>query len=110
MSKSVLIFLIVVLVSSTVYASGQSVSDKAGLTVSAGAAVFNNPAYDSVAIVEFLFSISRNQLGFLPSKTNEDSNIYAVVLAQVDLIGTEGFTVDSANTFFIVSARDSVDA
>jgi len=108
--RSVLIFLIVVLVSSTVYANGQSVSDKAGLTVSAGAAVFNNPAYDSVAIVEFLFSISRNQLGFLPSKTNEDSNIYAVVLAQVDLIGTEGFTVDSANTFFIVSARDSVDA
>ena len=110
MSRSVLIFLIVVLVSSTVYGSGQSVSVKAGLTVSAGAAVFNNPAYDSVAIVEFLFSISRNQLGFLPSKTNEDSNIYAVVLAQVDLIGTEGFTVDSANTFFIVSARDSVDA
>ena len=110
MGRSVLIFLIVVLVSSTVYANGQSVSDKAGLTVSAMAAVFNNPAYDSVAIVEFLFSISRNQLGFLPSKTNEDSNIYAVVLAQVDLIGTEGFTVDSANTFFIVSARDSVDA
>lgn len=110
MSKSVLIFLILVLVSSTFYVNGQSISDKAGLTVSAGAAVFNNPAYDSVAVVEFLFSISRNQLGFLPSKTNEDSNIYAAVLAQVEIIGTEGFTVDSANTFFIVSARDSLDA
>ena len=110
MSKSVLIFLIFVLVSGTFYEKGQPNSSKASLTVSAGAAVFNNPAYDSVAVVEFIFSISRNQLGFLPSKSKEDLNIYAAVLAQVDLIGTEGFTVDSANTFFIVSARDTIDA
>jgi len=109
-SKSVLIFLLLVLVSATFCVSAQSISGKGSITVSAGAAVFNNPAYDSVAVVEFPFSISRNQLGFLPSKTAEDSNIYAAVLAQVNLIGTEGFTVDSANTFFIVSARDSADA
>lgn len=75
------------------------------LTVYAGATVYADPAYDSVALVEFPFSLTRNEFEFF-HPTEADSSLFTRIFAQVDLINTVGLPVDSVSTYFSVSVAD----
>lgn len=72
------------------------------LAVYAGAVVFDSPELDSLVLVEFPFSINRNELSFYLPDSN-DTHLYARVYAQVDLLDAAGYAVDSARTLFSVT-------
>lgn len=79
------------------------------LAVYAGVATYPNPAYDSVVLVEFPFSLNRHEFEFYRPDSN-DTNLYARIFAQVDLFDAEGLPVDSASTFFSVRVASSEEA
>lgn len=79
------------------------------LTLYGGMTQYANPAYDSVSLVEFSFSINRHELEFYQPLTG-DSLYYARIFAQVDLYGTRGASVDSASTLFSVRVSDRKEA
>jgi GWxTD domain-containing protein len=69
------------------------------LTLYGGEIVFNNPAFDSLSLLEFPFTVNRDQFSFYrPDST--DTNYYARIFAQVNLLNTEGKVIDSAKTYF----------
>ena len=79
------------------------------LTVYGGVTVFANPEYDSLALVEFPFSVRRHELAFYQPDTG-DSLRLARVFAQVDVFDEEGRARDSAATSFTVRASDGAEA
>ncbi len=79
------------------------------LTVYSGSVVYADPAYDSVALVEFPFALARDEFEFF-RPTVDDTNLYARVFAQLDLINTEGIAIDSASTYFSVRAATATEA
>jgi hypothetical protein len=84
--------------------------NKEQLTVYSGLTIYNNPGYDSVALVEFPFSLNRHEFEFYRPDSS-DPNLYARIFAQVDLFDSTGLPVDSASTFFSVrvSSRQEAD-
>ena len=79
------------------------------LTVYAGATVYTNPAYDSVGVIDFNFSLTRNQFEFYrPDST--DPRFYSRIYAQVMLINSRGQMVDSASTYFSIRVNDMREA
>ncbi|MBD3403035.1 GWxTD domain-containing protein [candidate division GN15 bacterium] len=73
------------------------------ISIQAGLAVSNNPAYDSVALVDFPFTLTRSDFDtYQPDPT--DSARYARVFAQVNLFNAAGQSIDSASTYFSVRA------
>lgn len=89
--------------------TGPSVHSAERLTLYGGMTQYANPAYDSVALVEFSFSIRRHELEFYQPMTG-DSLYYARIFAQVDLYGTRGAVIDSAATLFSVRVKDREEA
>ena len=87
--------------------SAQPVGD--ALKVYSGVAVYANPEYGDLVRVEFSFSVNRNELTFF-RPDGDDDNLVARVFAQIDVFGTDGRAVDSAGTYFTVSAADRRDA
>jgi len=84
-------------------------SEPTELAVYAGAVVSDNPVYDSVAIVEFPFSVNRDQFEFYrPDST--DSHLYSRIFAQVVLLDNDGYAVDSAQTIFSVRVNSAEEA
>ncbi len=84
-------------------------SGDGGLTIYAGSAVFADPAYDSLALVEFPFSLTRSEFEFF--RPNEaDSFLYARIFAQVDLLNSAGVPQDSGSTYFSVRVADEAEA
>jgi GWxTD domain-containing protein len=79
------------------------------LTPYAGMAIYNNPDYDSLVLVEFPFNLDRCELQFF-QPDSADPNYYARVFAQVTLYGSDGLPVDSAKTYFSAVAPDLSDA
>jgi len=79
------------------------------LSVYAGVVSYNNPVYDSAALVEFNFSLNRNELQFF-RPDNEDANLYARVFAQIDIMDQSGFAFDSAMTYFSVKVINREEA
>ena len=80
-------------------------SDDSGMTAYGAVALYNNPDYDSLVLVEFPFNIDRCELEFFqPDST--DPNYYARVFAQVKLFDGNGLPVDSATTYFSAIAPD----
>ena len=75
--------------------------EKAPLTVYSGAVKYNNPAFDSVVLVEFPFVLNRHEFEFFQPDTT-DPNYYARIFAQVILLNVEGQAIDSATTYFSV--------
>ena len=73
------------------------------LTVYAGKVFFNNPDLDSVVLVEFPFTLNRNEFEFYKPDSVETEKYYARIFAQLNLINTEGYAVDSAKTYFSVA-------
>ncbi|MDX9857033.1 MAG: GWxTD domain-containing protein [candidate division Zixibacteria bacterium] len=88
-----------------------AVSSAAGrgeLSIQAGLAVSNNPAFDTVALVEFPFTLNRSEFQFYrPDSTSPDW--YARIFAQVNLINLDGFDIDSTNTYFSVRVANPDD-
>ncbi|MFQ5453174.1 MAG: GWxTD domain-containing protein [Candidatus Zixiibacteriota bacterium] len=75
--------------------------DNHDLAVYAGVVIYNNPVYDSVILVEFPFSVNRDEFEFFnPDST--DTNLYSRIYAQVDLLNRDGYLIDSAKTYFSV--------
>ncbi len=88
-------------------AAGQA--DSTFLTVYAGVSTFPNPVYDSAVLVDFPFSINRNELTFY-RRDSLTSDRYAYVFAQVNLLDTTGRTVDSVSTYFSVRVDSKEEA
>jgi GWxTD domain-containing protein len=79
------------------------------LTVYSGPVVFNNPMYDSMAVVEFPFVLNRSELDFFRADT-ADTNYYSRVFAQVVLLANGQTAIDSTNTYFTVKVSDKSEA
>ena len=74
-----------------------------------GVVQYDNPEYDSVAMLDFTYSVERRQFAFYhPDST--DKRFYARIFAQVDLIDSRGLVVDSASSLFSTSAMTLSDA
>lgn len=71
----------------------------------AGAAAYPNPAYSQGTLVEFVFSLNRNELTFYRPNL-DDPNLYARIFAQVDIFDSTGHVLDSAMTYFSVASQD----
>lgn len=83
--------------------------DTEELAVYAGAVVSANPEFDSVALVEFPFSVNRDEFSFFLPDSN-DANYYARVFAQVDLLDLTGYAIDSVATYFSLIAASKAEA
>jgi GWxTD domain-containing protein len=79
------------------------------LGVYAGVTVFNDPALDSVSMVQFSFSLNRHQLEFFVADT-ASRELYARVFAELKLFDTSAVAVDSAQTYFSVRVGDASEA
>ena len=81
------------------------------LTVRGGAIFFNRPEFDSVVLVEFPFTLQRQEFEFF-RPDSVGSGYFARIFAQINLYGADGLPVDSANTYFsavvpnLTSARE----
>ncbi|MBD3333628.1 GWxTD domain-containing protein [candidate division GN15 bacterium] len=89
--------------------STATAQDEDALGVYASGIVYNNPVYDSVAIVEFPFGVNRSQFEFFQPDSS-DTAWYGRVFAQVDLYDPEGWVIDSANTYFSLRVEDRLQA
>jgi len=86
------------------FAAGDARSEQDQLAVYSAFSVSNDPAYDSLALVDFSFTLSRKQLEFFrPDSLSEE--LYGRIFAQVTIYGVDGLPTDSVNTYF--SARVS---
>lgn len=79
------------------------------LTVYGGLTLFNRPEFDTLAVVEFPFSLNRQELEFFKPDTSA-AGYFARVFAQITLYGIDGLPVDSANTYFSVAVPSMTEA
>ncbi len=79
------------------------------LTVRGGAIFFDRPEFDSVVLVEFPFTLSRNEFEFYRPDTISGT-YFARIFAQVTLFGADGQPVDSANTYFSTAVNQLAQA
>ncbi len=82
---------------------------KNSLTVYSGAVVFADPQFDSVSLVEFPFSLNRNEFEFFHPE-GEEQKLYSRIFAQVDLFNTLGIAVDSITTYFSVRVNNRTES
>jgi GWxTD domain-containing protein len=80
-------------------------SQPQALNLYAGAAAYPNPAYTQGTLVEFVFSLNRNELSFYRPDA-EDPNLYARIFAQVDIYDSTGHVIDSVMTYFSVASQN----
>jgi GWxTD domain-containing protein len=79
------------------------------LTVRGGMVVFDRPEFDTLALVEFPFTLNRAEFQFFrPDSTS--TTLSARIFAQITLLDTLGTAIDSANTYFSSTAPDSLEA
>ena len=71
--------------------------------------ISNNPAFDSVALVEFPFSINRHEFSFFVPDSS-DGGLFARVFAQVDIMNSAGYAVDSVATYFSLRVSSPEEA
>ncbi|HWR82860.1 MAG TPA: GWxTD domain-containing protein [Candidatus Deferrimicrobium sp.] len=81
----------------------------ASLTVYGRSVVFPNPVYDSVALVEFPFSLNRNELSFYRVDSSL-ADLYAYVFAQVNVFDSMDLLLDSVSTYFSVRVQSRSEA
>ncbi len=101
------LFLVLLLFIST-NANAQDDTDNS-LTVYSGAVVFDDPQFDSVSLVEFSFSLNRNEFEFFRPE-GEEQKLYSRIFAQVDLFNTLGTAVDSITTYFSVRVSNRTES
>lgn len=79
------------------------------LTLQSAVYYFPDPELDSLTLVEFQFSVNRDDFEFFrPDSTG--SLVLARVYAEVKLLSHDGLAVDSAKTYFTVTAFSPEDA
>ncbi len=102
-------FFIVIILFCVLSISAKSKTGNTDIAVYANASVYSNPAFDSVSLVEFPFTLNRNNFEFYkPDST--DSIYFARIFAHVVLMDIYGIPVDSTNTLFTVTAASLADA
>ena len=79
------------------------------LAVYANATVYENPAFDTVVLVEFPFSVNREEFEFYKSDSASDK-LVARIFAQVDLYDVAGNALDSNTVYFSVSVQNKKEA
>lgn len=79
------------------------------VSVVAGVTFFNDPELDTVVLVEFPFTLNRNEFEFFYPDTLV-SKLYARIYARVMLYGIDGLPLDSASTYFSVAAATPDEA
>lgn len=79
------------------------------IAVYANATVYENPAFDTVALVEFPFSVNRDEFEFYKSDSTSDK-LVARIFAQVDLYNAAGKAIDSNTVYFSVSVQNKIEA
>jgi GWxTD domain-containing protein len=79
------------------------------LAVYATSVCYNNPGYDSVALVEFPFTVNQTGLDFF-RPDSADTSFYGRVFAQVTLFDSTAMPVESTNTYFSVRVEDTLAA
>ena len=67
------------------------------LTVYGGVNVYADPAFDSLALLEFPFSLSREQFEFF-RPSDEDSALYARIFAQEELLEAASIEIAEEET------------
>lgn len=92
-----------------VLVSGLGAVQTRPLTLYGGLNLYPNPAYDSLNLAEFSFSLNRHELEFYRPE-GEDSLFYARVFAQVNIFGPRGAVIDSASTYFSIRVGDLQEA
>jgi len=97
---------LLLLITPGLYAQEES---KNALTVYSGAVVFADPQFDSVSLVEFPFSLNRNEFEFFRPE-GEEQKLYSRIFAQVDLFNTLGTVVDSTTTYFSVRTNNRIES
>ncbi len=71
------------------------------IAVYSNASVYLNPAFDSVALVEFPFTLNRNNFEFIKGDTVYDG-YYGRIIASVKLLNVNGIPIDSTQTIFTI--------
>jgi GWxTD domain-containing protein len=79
------------------------------LAVYATSVCYNNPEYDSVAVLEFPFTVNRSGLDFF-RPDSADPAYYGRIFAQVTLFDSTAMPVDSSTTYFSVKVDDTAEA
>ena len=85
-------------------AAGGAQSEQDQLAVYSAFSISNDPAYDPLVLVDFSFTLSREQLEFFRPDSLSTA-LFGRIFAQVTLYGADGMPFDSVNTYF--SARAS---
>ncbi|UCE23948.1 MAG: GWxTD domain-containing protein [Candidatus Zixiibacteriota bacterium] len=86
-----------------------AIESEESLAVYAGVVVSNNPALDSLVLVEFPFSVNRHEFSFFVPDT-VDNGLFARVFAQVDLLDSTGHAIDSVATYFSMRVSSQQEA
>ena len=76
----------------------------ADLAVYAGYTISPNPEYADKSMIEFPFAINRDELEFFKPDSADD-RFFARIFAQIDIISSQGMVIDSARTYFSVTAQ-----
>jgi GWxTD domain-containing protein len=79
------------------------------IAVYGGALVYNDPDLDTMALVEFPFSLNRSDFEFF-RPDSADPSFYARIFAQVVVLNSAALPVDSVNTYFSVRAASLLEA
>ncbi len=79
------------------------------LNIYSGVKIFNNPAYDSLALLEFPIALKKNEFQFFKQEET-DTKLTGRVFIQVNLIDSTAKVVDSASTYFALEAVSKEDA
>ena len=79
------------------------------LTLQAGLVYYPDPQLDSVVLVEFPFTVNRDEFEFY-QPDSLDSRLFAKIYAEIKLLNTSGIVIDSAKTYFSSDAVSAEDA
>jgi GWxTD domain-containing protein len=106
-TKPIILFFgrVVLALAITVCLFGSARALDGDLTVYAGSVCFDRPEFDSVALVEFPFTLERGEFEFFQPDSG-GSVFFARIFAKVNLYGFDGLPVDSATTYFSAAVPD----
>lgn len=92
-----------------VCADGAGAAGETDLAVYAGVNSYPDPQFDSLTLLEFPFSVNRSEFAFyLPDSSSTE--LHARIFAQVDLLGMDGYAVDSSRTYFSLKVASQAEA
>ena len=89
--------------------SGSTPAQPHDIQVSSSPVFFDRPEFDSLVLVEFPFSVARQDFEFYqPDSTS--GMLFTKVFAFLNVYDTEGMPFDSASTYFTAAVPDLIEA